>query len=103
MTFLGCGLKSCTHTYTKHNIGPRCTKIKQGAYDGVIYLLIHQFSTHIKIKVSICAHESLDEFCLVHAKLLENIMCILGLAKKGVTKPPQGGGSSTRIILSDSR
>jgi hypothetical protein len=33
--------------------------------------------------MSICAHRSLDGFHLVHAKLLENIMCILGLAKKG--------------------
>jgi hypothetical protein len=83
MSFLGCGLKSCTHTYTKHDIRPGCIKIKQGAYDGAIYILIHRFSTHIKIKISICAHESLDGFCLVHGKLFENIMYILCLAKKG--------------------
>jgi hypothetical protein len=34
------------------------------------------------IKMSICAHGSLDGFQLLHAKLLENIMSILGLAKK---------------------
>jgi hypothetical protein len=83
MAFLGCGLKFCTHTYTKYDIGPRCTKIKQGAYDDAIYLLIHQFFTHIKFKMSICAHGSLDGFYLVHAKLLTNIMSILSLATKG--------------------
>jgi hypothetical protein len=30
----------------------------------------------------ISAHESLDGFCIVHAKLLENIMSILGLANQ---------------------
>jgi hypothetical protein len=28
MTTFGCGLKSCTQTHTKHDIGPRCTKVK---------------------------------------------------------------------------
>jgi hypothetical protein len=83
MTFLRCGLKSCTHTNTKHDIEPRCTMVKQGSYDGVIYLLIHRIATHVKIKMSIYDHGSLDEFYLVHAKLLENTMCILGLANKG--------------------
>jgi hypothetical protein len=58
-------------------------KDKAKVYDGTIYLLIHQFSTHINIKMSIGAHVSLDGFSLVHAKLLENITSILGLAKKG--------------------
>jgi hypothetical protein len=31
----------------------------------------------------ICAHRILDGLCLIYAKLLENIICILGLAKKG--------------------
>jgi hypothetical protein len=83
MAFLRSGLKSCTHTHTKNDVRPRCIKIKQGAYDGVIYLSIHQFSTHVKIKVSICSDRSLNGFCLVHVKLLENIISILGLAKKG--------------------
>jgi hypothetical protein len=48
----------------------------------VIYLIIHRFSTHIKIRISISAHGSFDRFYLVHAKLLENVMCILGLANK---------------------
>jgi hypothetical protein len=33
--------------------------------------------------MSICVLWSLDGFCLVHAKLFENITIILGLAKKG--------------------
>jgi hypothetical protein len=44
MIFFGCGLKSCTHTHTKYDIGPKCIKLKQGAYDGAIYLLIYRFS-----------------------------------------------------------
>jgi hypothetical protein len=35
------------------------------------------------IKMFVCAHGSLDGFGLVHAKLLKNIMSILGLAEKG--------------------
>jgi hypothetical protein len=84
MTIFRWGLKSYTDTHTKHDIRTRCTKIKQEAYDVAIYLLIHRFSTHIKIKMSICAHESFDGFCFVHVKLLENIMSILSLAKKGL-------------------
>jgi hypothetical protein len=34
--------------------------------------------------MSICDYGSFDGFCLVHAKLLENIMCIIGLANKGL-------------------
>jgi hypothetical protein len=32
--------------------------------------------------MSICAHGSLDGFCLVHTKLLDDVMCILGLANE---------------------
>jgi hypothetical protein len=34
--------------------------------------------------MSIGAHRSLDEFLLVHAKLFEYVMCILGLANEGL-------------------
>src|SRR3954470_22155723 len=30
VTLLWCGLKSCTHAHTQHDIRTRCTKIKQG-------------------------------------------------------------------------
>jgi hypothetical protein len=36
MTLYGCSLKSYTQTYTKHDIGPICIKIKQISNDGVI-------------------------------------------------------------------
>ena len=29
MTFFRISLKSCTHAHTKHNIGPRCTKVRR--------------------------------------------------------------------------
>jgi hypothetical protein len=64
-------LKSCTHTHAKHNIGPRCTKVKQRTNHEALYLLINQLTAHVKIKMTICAHVSLDGLSLVHAKLLE--------------------------------
>jgi hypothetical protein len=36
----------------------------------------------IKIKMSISAHESLDGLCIVHAKLLEYVMCVLYLTNE---------------------
>jgi hypothetical protein len=48
----------------------------------VIYLLINQYVVHIKIKMTISAHGSLDEFCIIHIKLLENVTNILRLAYK---------------------
>jgi hypothetical protein len=36
MILYGCSLKSYTQTYTKHDIGPICIKIKQISNDGVI-------------------------------------------------------------------
>jgi hypothetical protein len=65
------GLKSCTHTQTKYNIGPRCTKVKQRTNHGAVYLLINQLIAHVKIKMTIYAHGSLDGLNLVPAKLLE--------------------------------
>jgi hypothetical protein len=82
MTIFVCGLESCTHTYTKHDIGPRCTKVKQRSNQGAIYLLINRCAIHIKIKMTIGAHGSLDGFCLIHAKLLTYVMCILCLANE---------------------
>jgi hypothetical protein len=37
----------------------------------VIYILINRLTTHVKIKMTICAHGSLDGLSLVHAKLLD--------------------------------
>jgi hypothetical protein len=60
MTFFWISLKSCTHAHTKHNIRPRCTKVKEGSYHGAIYLLIHILSSLIKVKMSIGWHGVLD-------------------------------------------
>jgi hypothetical protein len=83
MTIFECGLESCTHTHTKHDIGPRCTTVKQGSNHGTIYLLINRCAAQIKIKMTISAHGSLDGFCLVHVKLLEYVTCVLCLTNKG--------------------
>jgi hypothetical protein len=45
----------------------------------VIYLLINQYATQIKIKMTISAHGSLDWLCFVHAKLFEYVTSILCL------------------------
>jgi hypothetical protein len=82
MSIFGCGLESCTHTHTKHDIGPRCTKVKQGSNHVAIYLLINRCVTQIKIKMTISAHGSLDGLCLIHVKLLEYVTCVLGLANE---------------------
>jgi hypothetical protein len=44
--------------------------------------LINRCAAQIKIMMSISAHGSLDRFCIVHAKLLEYIMCVLYLANE---------------------
>jgi hypothetical protein len=82
MAIFGCGLESCTHTHTKHDIRPRCTKVKQRSNHGAIYLSINRCAFQIKIKMIISAHGSPDGLCLVHAKLLEYVMCILHLANE---------------------
>jgi hypothetical protein len=83
MTIFGCGLESCTHTHTKHDIGPRCTMVKQKSNHGAIYLLINLCVTYINIKMIISAHGSLDGLCIIHIKLLEYVTSILRLANKG--------------------
>jgi hypothetical protein len=62
----------------------RCTKVKQETNHGAIYLLINRLTAHIKIMMTVCANGSLDGLGLVHAKLLESVMSILGLAYKRV-------------------
>src|SRR6185312_17541820 len=79
MAFLRISFKSCINAHTKHNIRPRCTKVKQRSNHGAIYLLIHRFSIFIKIEMSIHGHRCLDWFSIGHVKLLEHITCILGL------------------------
>jgi hypothetical protein len=83
MAIFGCVLKSCTHTHTKHDIGPRCTKVKQRFNYGAIYLLINRCVTHIKIKMNISSHGSLDGLCIIHIKLLQYVTSIHRLANEG--------------------
>jgi hypothetical protein len=82
MVIFECGLKSCTHIHTKHDIGSRCTKVKQRFNHRAIYLLINRYATHIKIKMTNSAYVSLNGLCLVHAKLLEYVTSILRLANE---------------------
>jgi hypothetical protein len=82
MTIFGCGLESCTHTHTTHDIEPRCTKVNQRSNHRVIYLLINRCATQIKMKMSIGTHGSLDGLCLLHAKLLEYLLCVFCLTNE---------------------
>jgi hypothetical protein len=84
MTIFGCGLESYTHTHTKHDIESRYTKVKQGSNHGTIYLLINRCATHIKIKMIISAHGSLDGLCIIHTKLLKYVTSILYLTNEGL-------------------
>jgi hypothetical protein len=45
--------------------------------------LINQCTAHIKIKMTISAHESFDGLCLVHGKLLEYVTSTHHLANEG--------------------
>jgi hypothetical protein len=80
MILFECGLKSCTHTHTKYDTEPRCTKIKQRINHGAIYLLINRCAAQIKVKMTISVHGSLAVLWLIHTKLLEYVTCILCLA-----------------------
>jgi hypothetical protein len=55
-------------------------KGKERSNQGAMYLLINRCATHIKIKMTVSAHGSLDGLCIVHIKLLEYVMSILCLA-----------------------
>ena len=82
MTFFRISLKSYTHAHTKHNIGPRCTKVKEGSNHGAIYLLIDVLSSLIKVKMSIGWHRCLDGLGLVQVKLVQHVIGVLGLTYK---------------------
>src|SRR6185503_222128 len=82
MTFFWISLKSCTHAHTKHNIGPRCTKVKKGSNHGAIYLLIHGLTIFIEIEMPIGWHGSFDGLGIFHVKLLEHILDVLGLTNE---------------------
>jgi hypothetical protein len=82
MTIFGCNLESYTHTHTKHDIGPRCTKVKQRTNHVAIYLLINRCAAHIKIKMTVSAHGGLNGLCIIHTKLLEYVISVLSLTYK---------------------
>jgi hypothetical protein len=45
--------------------------------------LINRCVTHIKIKMTISGHGSLDELCIIHTKLIEYVTSILRLVNEG--------------------
>jgi hypothetical protein len=75
--FLRVGLKLSTHTNIKHDIGPRCGKIKKRTNHRVVKLLVNRFTSLIQVEMSICRHWSLDRLTIIHLELLENIIIVL--------------------------
>jgi hypothetical protein len=49
----------------------------------MIYFLIYRFTSHVEVKTIICLHRRLDGFCVLHAKLLEDVLSVLGLINEG--------------------
>jgi hypothetical protein len=84
VAFLGIGLKSSTHKYIKHNTWSTCTSIKQGSYHRPIYLLIYRLNSRVEVQVPVCTHRCIDRFCVLHPKLLENILRVLHLGDEDV-------------------
>ncbi|KAE8779331.1 hypothetical protein D1007_47665 [Hordeum vulgare] len=74
VAFLWRGLKSCTDSHTQHDIGSRCTKVKQGSNHGAIYLLIHGFTIGITVELAFGWHGKFDWL-----EPLEHVLSVLGL------------------------
>ena len=61
-----------------HDIGPRCTKIKQGANHGTVYLLVRGLAFGVEVKISIWLHGCLHHLDVLHPGALEHILGVLG-------------------------
>jgi hypothetical protein len=71
------GLKPSTHTNTKHDIGPRCGKIKKRTDHRMVKLLVNRFTSLILVEMSIGRHWSLDRLTIIHLELPEDIISVL--------------------------
>jgi hypothetical protein len=83
-TFLGVGLKSSTHAYTKHNVRSTSTQVKQGTYHRLVCLLINGLTSFIEVDMPVGSHRCLYGLGVLHPKPLEKILSVLRLGEEGV-------------------
>ena len=83
MALFRSGLIPCTHAHAKHNIRPRCTKIKQRANHGTVYLLIHILPKMIRMKIDGSGNRRLATLGILKLESLEHVTSVLGLIDEG--------------------
>src|SRR5579883_728977 len=81
--FLGVCLEASTHANTKHDIGPRCGKVKQRTDHRTVKSLVYWFTSLIKVEMPISCHRGLAWFAILHLEALEKVLSIFFLTNKG--------------------
>src|SRR3954471_5421529 len=79
VTLFWCGLKSCTHAHTQHDIRPRCTKIQQRTNHRTILPLVYLFTIRVEVKLTLEWHGGLGSFKTIILEPLEHVLSIFGL------------------------
>src|SRR3954467_13885718 len=83
VAFLWCGLKSCTHAHTQHNIRPRCTQIQQRSNHRTILPLVYLFAIWVEVKLALEWHGSLESLKIIILESLEHFLSVLCLVYEG--------------------
>src|SRR4051812_40166726 len=83
VAFLWCGLKSCTHAHTQHNIRPRCTNIQQRTNHRTILPLVYLFFVRVEVKLTLEWHGSLGPIEIIILEPLEHILSVFCLVDEG--------------------
>src|SRR3954471_22645080 len=79
MTLHRRGLISCTHSYTKHNIRSRCTKVKELPNHRMIKSSIKWNTGKVLIKISLGRHGCHAWLGIFRTELHEHVLNILCL------------------------
>ena len=69
-------------THNKLNVWPRHRQVEKGADHAPVLLLIHGFSVLVRIQDCRGTHRCRQQFGVVHAKLLDDVLGILALVHK---------------------
>src|SRR3954467_12599932 len=83
VALLWCGLKSCTHSHTQHDIRPRCTKVEQGTDHRTILPLVYLFVVWVEVKLTLEWHGGLGSFKTIILEPLEHVLNVFGLVTEG--------------------
>ena len=83
LAFFRSGLAPCTHSYTQHDIGSGCAKVKERVDHGSVYLLVHVFTLWIKLKMTFSLHWSSNSIEIRHLEPLEHVLDVFFLINKG--------------------